>query len=283
MKIQYDIKKMLKSNQIKVIEEALYWIGDYVPDDAISLILPFTIHPIESIRETASYNLGEINNSEAINILFNIIKNEESSSVREYAIMALREYQNNIIYEFLLNHLATPLLDNGIRSEAYYQLRHYPTDESRKLLSNAFFDSNLGIHCKTIIIDSLYKLNQKDLLNSWMKIKKTTDNEYFFILSSKAIIELTRVTNLNFNTVNFNKLNDVEIVLTLFKISVKFNTDVLDYLLDLLKLKLFKDKYAYGILSINTLIALIILEKGDKEATKRLKIQINQEWKSFEI
>ncbi|WP_294317131.1 HEAT repeat domain-containing protein [uncultured Chryseobacterium sp.] len=75
----------LKSKEPEIIEKALDDMGDLKPDSALELILPFLNHYSKSVRETAVFNLGEIENEKAIPYIIEKVISDEDS-VRMFEI-----------------------------------------------------------------------------------------------------------------------------------------------------------------------------------------------------
>ncbi|MDR6920039.1 HEAT repeat domain-containing protein [Chryseobacterium sp. 2987] len=178
----------LKSNDSEVIEKALDDLAQSGYENSLELILPFLRHHSKEVRETAVFNLGEIKDEKAITYIIDTAKNEEES-VRMFAILALDNYRSDAILKVLLEEVKRPKVSASPKQRAAEQLKNYPCKEAQEALIFLILnDENPYIFIPAA--DSLYSMNDKDLLDLWKKIDTSYNHDYVNSVARKAIEDI---------------------------------------------------------------------------------------------
>jgi HEAT repeat protein len=279
-----DKYQALNSTIKSEIENALYSIGEEKPTNAIELILPFLDHDDVEIRETAAFNLGEIHIDGAIEPLIYVVQADENDSVKFFALSALKEYQSPKIESLIFKLLDSKTLPLRIKRVLIELLKKYPSIKARDILMEILLrhtdDHNISIPA----IDSLYVMKQDMLKEMWGKIIDSTAEEYVAMIAQKAIIEAEyKGSKHKFNPKVFDELNEEETLYELFRITVEISDEVEKFLLESLRNKRFDDLFAYGAVTMNLLIAMIIIEKGTINSTKKVAQLLPDVWSSYQI
>lgn len=178
----------LKSNDNIVLKKALDDLGDLNPGNALELTLPFLTNESKDIRETAVCTLGYIRNEKAIPYLIEKIENDEES-VKKQALKSLEEYDSPEILKILLDEVYKEKKSRGPRQVIAEMLKKYPCKESQEALIYLIFnDEDYFVFIPAV--DSLYSMNNKNLLETWLKIKTSYNHEYINFVAEQAIKDI---------------------------------------------------------------------------------------------
>ena len=178
----------LKSNDTNLIERALDDLGDLNPDNALELTLPFLTHDSKSVRETAVCTLAYLKNEKAVPYIIEKVNNDEES-VRKQALKSLEEYNSPEILKTLLDEVYKEKKSRGPRQIIAEQLKKYPCKEVQEALIYLILnDDDYFIFIPAA--DSLYSMNDKDLLDIWKEINEVYHHDYVNSVARKAIQDI---------------------------------------------------------------------------------------------
>ncbi len=142
----------LKGTDPEIIEKALDDVGDLNPENALELILPFLNHHSKEVRETAVFNLAEIENEKGIPYIIEKVINDEDS-VRMFDILALDNYRSKDILKILLKEVEQPKKTASPKQRVAEQLKNYPGIETQRALIYLIFnDENPYIYLYLLLI-----------------------------------------------------------------------------------------------------------------------------------
>ncbi len=275
------ILQKLASSVKTEVEEALYAIGENPPPNAVELILPFLNHADRGIRETAAFSLGEIQMDSAIEPLIKLVRSDADDSLKDFALDALDRYQSPEMELLLLELLDSQVLKMRVPVTL---LKDYPSAKARTVLAEILLEDSYNHMVHIPAVDSLYAMNDPSLNEKWEEITASTNEEYVFVIAHKALIELHyEKGKYPFEPTLFDQYDQLNSTLEIFRITVEMNREVEEFLLISLEKEKFDDLFAYGMISINMLIAMIIIEKGTPESIQTLAEIITKVWSKHHI
>lgn len=262
----------LNSGNTLLIEEALDWIAENPDESSLNIITSYLKHPADEVRISAAYNLGILKSEGAIQSLIDIIIKDENESVKYQALYSLDEFNDIRIEKLLLNILNSDNYSLGIMNQSVKMVSNYPSEKVRQILIKHIFRAESSRLSQTSLIDSLFRLNSPELLDTWKKIIPLCSSDYSYIIANRGIIEIEQQNeSAELIPEKFDSLSEIEITLELYRVSINLTKKIEDFLFTSLQTRKFSGLYAFGAVTIEMLITIILIEKGNKSCIMKLK------------